>query len=57
LKDVIAAGKIGKVHTVYGTAEGWANGGLGSANPRFNGFDVTVSVGRCCERGSRRGPS
>jgi hypothetical protein len=34
-----------------------SNGGLGSANPSFNGFDVTVSVGRWSERGSRRGPS
>ncbi len=24
VKDTIAAGRIGKVHTVYGTAEGWA---------------------------------
>jgi hypothetical protein len=23
-----------------------SNGGLGNANPSFNGFDVTVSVGR-----------
>jgi hypothetical protein len=34
-----------------------SNGGLGSANPSFNGFDITVSVGRWSERGSRRGPS
>jgi Lipid A 3-O-deacylase (PagL) len=34
-----------------------SNGGLGSANPSFNGFDITVSVGRWFERGSRRGPS
>ena len=34
-----------------------SNGGLGSANPSFNGFDITVSVGRWSERGSRRGSS
>ena len=34
-----------------------SNGGVGSANPSFNGFDITVSVGRWRERGSRRGPS
>ena len=32
-----------------------SNGGLGSANPSFNGFDVTVSVGRWYDGGSRRG--
>ena len=32
-----------------------SNGGLGSANPSFNGFDVTVSVGRSRERASRPG--
>jgi Lipid A 3-O-deacylase (PagL) len=34
-----------------------SNGGLGSANPSFNGLDMTVSVGRWSERGLRRGPS
>ena len=58
----LGAGVAFRVASAHRVAVGVAlhhlsNGGLGSANPSFNGFDLTVSVGRCCERGSRRGPS
>jgi hypothetical protein len=58
----LGAGVAFRVASAHRVAVGVAlhhlsNGGLGSANPSFNGFDVTVSVGRWCERGSRRGPS
>ena len=51
--------RVAQVHTVaVGVAlHHLSNGGLGSANPSFNGFDITVSVGSWYERGSRRGPS
>jgi Lipid A 3-O-deacylase (PagL) len=58
----LGAGVAFRVAPAYRVAVGVAlhhlsNGGLGSANPSFNGFDITVSVGRWYERGSRRGPS
>jgi hypothetical protein len=33
-----------------------SNGGLGSANPSFNGFDVTMSVGRWSSANGGEGP-
>jgi Lipid A 3-O-deacylase (PagL) len=58
----LGAGVAFRVAPAYRVAVGVAlhhlsNGGLGSANPSFNGFDITVSVGRWYERGSRRWPS
>ena len=58
----LGAGVAFRVAPAYRVAVGvvlhhLSNGGLGSANPSFNGFDITVSVGRWYERGSRRGPS
>ncbi len=55
----LGAGVAFRVASAHRVAVGVAlhhlsNGGLGSANPSFNGFDITASVGRCCERGSRR---
>jgi hypothetical protein len=57
----VGAGVAFRVAPAHRVAVGIAlhhlsNGGLGSANPSFNGFDITVSVGRWCER-PRRGPS
>jgi hypothetical protein len=54
----IGAGVAFRVARAYRVAIGVAlhhlsNGGLGSANPSFNGFDMTVSVGRWAERGGK----
>jgi hypothetical protein len=58
----LGAGVAFRVASAHRIAVGVAlhhlsNGGLGRANPSFNGFDLTLSVGKWCEGGSRRGPS
>jgi hypothetical protein len=51
--------RVGPAHRVAVgvTLHHLSNGSLGSANPSFNAFAMMVSVGRWCERGSRRRPS